>query len=98
MATDYDAPRREKDETPASDGIEALAKGRSDQSGSVDVDEAEVAENFELPGADLGDEELSVKVLPMQNDEFRCSSCFLVHHRSQYAGDKKGQPICTDCV
>ncbi|WP_026922329.1 DUF4193 domain-containing protein [Glycomyces arizonensis] len=99
MATDYDAPRRDKEEaTGGTDSIEALAKGRSDQSGSVDVDEAEVAENFELPGADLGDEELSVKVLPMQNDEFRCSSCFLVHHRSQYAKEKNGQPICKDCA
>jgi hypothetical protein len=99
MATDYDAPRRDKEETAASpDGIEALAKGRTDQSGSVDVDEAEVAENFELPGADLGDEELSVKVLPMQQDEFRCSSCFLVHHRSQFAKEKHGQPVCKDCA
>jgi hypothetical protein len=98
MATDYDAPRRDKEENTGPDGIEALAKGRTDQSGSVDVDEAEVAENFELPGADLGEEELSVKVLPMQADEFRCSSCFLVHHRSQFAKEKNGQPICKDCA
>ncbi|THV42649.1 DUF4193 domain-containing protein [Glycomyces buryatensis] len=99
MATDYDAPRRDKEEqTGGADSIEALAKGRSDQTGSVDVDEAEVAENFELPGADISDEELSVKVLPMQADEFRCGSCFLVHHRSQFAKEKNGQPICKDCA
>ncbi|MFC4336412.1 DUF4193 domain-containing protein [Salininema proteolyticum] len=98
MATDYDAPRREKEEPQGGEAIEAIAKGNRDQSGKVDVDETEVAENFELPGADLGDEELSVKVVPMQDDEFRCSSCFLVQHRSQYAGDKNGQPICSDCA
>ncbi|QSB06390.1 DUF4193 domain-containing protein [Natronoglycomyces albus] len=101
MATDYDAPRRNKEEdtTTNTDSIEALVARRAEgQSGQVDVDENEVAENFELPGADIGDEELTVKVLPMQNDEFRCSSCFLVHHRSQWAGEKRGQPICRDCA
>ncbi|MBL3803958.1 DUF4193 family protein, partial [Streptomyces sp. BRB081] len=24
-------------------------------------------------------------------------SCFLVHHRSQLAREKNGQPICRDC-
>lgn len=98
MATDYDAPRRDSEES-GDDSLEELKARRADaQSGSVDVDEAEVAENFELPGADLADEELTVKVLPMQNDEFRCSSCFLVHHRSQLASQKKGKLICRDCA
>ena len=34
----------------------------------------------------------------MQTDEFRCSSCFLVHHRSQLATQKKGKLICRDCA
>ena len=85
MATDYDAPRRDEVEL-GEDSIEELKSRRVDaQSGSVDVDEAEVAESFELPGADLADEELTVRVVPMQADEFRCSRCFLVHHRSQLA-------------
>jgi hypothetical protein len=85
MATDYDAPRRDEVDL-GEDSIEELKSRRTDaQSGSVDVDETDVAETFELPGADLADEELSVKVLPMQADEFRCSRCFLVHHRSQLA-------------
>ena len=54
-------------------------------SGAVDEDETEAAEGFELPGADLSNEELSVRVLPRQADEFTCSRCFLVHHRSQLA-------------
>ena len=97
MATDYDAPRRDEVEL-GEDSIEELKSRRVDsQSGSVDVDEVE-ADSFELPGADLADEELTVRVLPMQADEFRCSRCFLVHHRSQLAYERKGDLICRACV
>ena len=65
---------------------------------SVDVDETEQAEGFELPGADLSGEELSVRVLPRQADEFTCSRCFLVHHRSQLATDKGGVLVCRECA
>jgi hypothetical protein len=58
----------------------------------------ESAESFELPGADLSGEELSVRVIPKQADEFTCSSCFLVHHRSRLASEKNGVMICTDCA
>ena len=64
----------------------------------MDVDETEAAESLELPGADLSGEELAVRVLPRQADEFPCSSCFLVHHRSQLAYEKAGQTICTECA
>ena len=98
MATDYDAPRRDEVEL-GEDSLEELKARRVDsQSGSVDVDEVEVAESFELPGADLADEELTVKVLPMQADEFRCSRCFLVHHRSQLAYERGGVPVCRECA
>ncbi|NUR30143.1 MAG: DUF4193 domain-containing protein [Catenulispora sp.] len=98
MATDYDAPRRDEAEI-GEDSLEELKARRTDsQSGSVDVDEAEVAESFELPGADLTDEELSVKVVPLQADEFTCSRCFLVHHRSPLAGVSNGLPICRECI
>jgi hypothetical protein len=98
MATDYDAPRRDEVDL-GEDSLEELKSRRTDsQSAVVDVDETEVAESFELPGADLADEELTVKVLPMQVDEFRCSKCFLVHHRSQLASEKNGQLICNECA
>ena len=98
MATDYDAPRKTDDEISA-DSIEELKARRADKSsGVVDEDEAEAAEGFELPGADLSGEELSVRVLPPQQDEFTCSSCFLVHHRSQLASFKNNQPICSECA
>ncbi|GIG60277.1 MULTISPECIES: DUF4193 domain-containing protein [Longispora] len=99
MATDYDAPRRDEVDADGADSLEELKSRRTDaQSGAVDVDEAEVAESFELPGADLADEELTVKVLPMQADEFRCSKCFLVHHRSQLAYEKNGELVCRECA
>ena len=98
MATDYDAPRRDEAEL-GEDSLEELKSRRTDsQSAVVDVDETDAAEGFELPGADLADEELTVKVIPMQQDEFRCSKCFLVHHRSQLAFEKNGDPVCKECA
>ena len=98
MATDYDAPRKTEEELNE-DSIEELKARRHDKnSGQVDEDEVEADESFELPGADLSHEELSVQVLPRQSDEFTCSSCFLVHHRSQLASDKNGQLVCSDCA
>jgi hypothetical protein len=98
MATDYDAPRKTDDELNE-DSIEELKARRVDKvSGTVDEDETEAAEGFELPGADLSNEELSVRVLPRQADEFTCSRCFLVHHRSQLATEKGGHPVCKECA
>lgn len=99
MATDYDAPRRDEADL-GEDSLEELKARRVDtQSASVDVDDADVADSFELPGADLAEEgEPTVRVLPMQADEFRCSRCFLVHHRSQLAREKNGQLICRECA
>lgn len=98
MATDYDSPRKVDDDVNE-DSLEELKARRNDKSASsVDVDEAEQAEGFELPGADLSNEELSVRVLPRQADEFTCSRCFLVHHRSQLASSEGGQLICKECA
>ncbi len=98
MATDYDAPRKTDDDL-SEDSIEELKARRVDtKSSSVDIDEAEQAEGFELPGADLSGEELSVRVLPRQADEFTCSTCFLVHHRSQLARESGGQMVCRECA
>jgi hypothetical protein len=96
MATDYDAPRKTEEEQD-NESLEELKARRHDKnSGKVDEDEAEAAESFELPGADLSHEELALEVKPRQEDEFTCMSCFLVHHRSQLA-DPKGM-ICRDCA
>ncbi|WP_029069783.1 DUF4193 domain-containing protein [Jonesia quinghaiensis] len=98
MATDYDAPRKTEEDI-SEDSLEELKARRSDKSsGVVDEDEIEAAEGFELPGADLSGEELAVRVIPRQADEFTCTSCFLVHHRSQLVTQKNGQQICSECA
>ncbi|GGM31031.1 hypothetical protein GCM10007977_035350 [Dactylosporangium sucinum] len=95
ISTDYDAPRHPAGDL-AEDSLEELTARRATaQSPLVDVDESD--SGFELPGAELPDEELTVPVVPMRGDEFRCSSCFLVHHRSQLAREKNGAPICREC-
>lgn len=98
MATDYDAPRKNEDDI-SEDSIEELKSRRVDiGSNDVDEDENEAAESFELPGADLSKEELTVTVVPPQEDEFTCTQCFLVHHSSQIAyRDDKGNAVCIDC-
>jgi hypothetical protein len=102
MATDYDAPRRGEVDEMGEDSLEELKARRAEaQSGTIDVDETELNESLELPGADLSSlsgEELTVRVLPKQADEFTCASCFLVHHRSRLARERNGQPICRDCA
>ncbi|MEV4364674.1 DUF4193 domain-containing protein [Nonomuraea sp. NPDC004186] len=98
MATDYDSPRKTDDDS-GEDSLQELQTHRANaSSGSIDVDETELAESIELPGADLSDEELSVRVIPPQADEFTCSRCFLVRHRSQRAAGKNGQQICLECA
>jgi hypothetical protein len=102
MATDYDAPRRSDADEMAEDSLEELkARRNENQSGVVDVDTDAPDENFELPGADLSGlsgEELTVKVLPKQADEFTCARCFLVHHRSRLAEQQGNLLICRDCA
>jgi late competence protein required for DNA uptake (superfamily II DNA/RNA helicase) len=99
MATDYDAPRRNEADELAEDSLEELKQRRNEaQSAVVDVDESDTAESFELPGADLSGEELTVKVLPKQDDEFTCSRCFVVQHRSRLAATKGDQLYCRDCA
>ena len=107
MTVDYDKPRAADTDDLAEDSLDDLKTQRSmlktqrsmALSAVIDVDESDSAEFFELPGADLSGEELAlVNVLPKQKDEFTCSSCFLVHHRSRLASDKGGQLICNECA
>lgn len=96
MATDYDAPRK-TDEEISAESLEELT-AQSAKTASVDLDEAELNESLELPGADLSDESITVMVIPKKADEFTCSRCFLVNHRSQLARESKGEQICRDCA
>ncbi len=94
--TDYDAPRGNVADVD-SDSLEELKARRTTASALVDLEEGD-ADSFELPGADLADEELTVTVVPMRADEFRCSRCFLVHHRSQRVVARDGSEICRECA
>lgn len=51
---------------------------------------------LEIDRDDEKAETLTVKVLPPQQNEFTCRSCFLVKHRSQLADKRK--LICRDCA
>jgi Domain of unknown function (DUF4193) len=96
-STDYDAARRPVVDL-GEDSLEELKARRSAADTALDVDEADMAEGFELPGADLSGEELTVTVVPMRTDEFRCARCFLVRHRSQLAMHRDSEDICQECA
>ena len=100
MPTDYDAPRVKETDDVAEESLDELAtRRRTDADAAVlDVDDGDPADSFELPDADLSGEELTVRVVPKQADEFTCSSCFLVQHRHRLALQKGDQLICADCV
>ncbi|MGO1398787.1 MAG: DUF4193 domain-containing protein [Brevibacterium yomogidense] len=98
MTTDYDAPRNQDQEKNTVPLEEFTNQGAQRQTNQIDEDEAVVSEGLELPGADLSGEELTVRVLPQQSDEFTCMECFLVHHISQLASEEGDEPVCADCV
>ncbi|MGY5120017.1 DUF4193 domain-containing protein [Streptomyces sp. 900105755] len=94
MAKDFDAPR----DDGVIDNLEELnARSTSTSASAIDIDEFEAAEGLELPGADLSSERLAIPVLPPLDDEFVCTACFLVYHRSQLAGGSSALRICRDC-
>ena len=98
MATDYDASRKTEEEQKE-ESLEArrLTSGEQDKtSGKVDEDETELAESYELPGADLSHESLDVEVTPRQADEFTCTGCFLVQHESRRTSSDV--ELCIDCA
>ena len=98
MATDYDASRKTEEEQKE-ESLEArrLTSGEQDKtSGKVDEDETELAESYELPGADLSHESLDVEVTPRQADEFTCTGCFLVQHESRRTSSDVD--LCIDCA
>ena len=103
VITDYDAPRRSilGVDTESLEALSAAAKTAA-RSPDVDLEEDDTAEGIDLPGADLSGADLSGEVLtmpviPQRADEFTCTSCFLVQHRSRIAGHSAGRPVCLDC-
>jgi hypothetical protein len=94
-STDYDAPRRPAEEDESQQEMQ-VRRAAPDQRGTVDDDESQLAQRFEQSGTDQVDDELTAVVVEVQDDEFTCSRCFLVHHRNQLAApDAK---VCKDCA
>ena len=93
-ASDYDARRVSDVETMDRTGLRELAP----KSSAVIVDDDTSDAFFELPDADLSGEELVVTVIPARSDEFTCSSCHLVQHRSRLRSAGGVPPICADCA
>lgn len=98
MATDYDAPRVKEADESTEESLEELATQRRASTDTAVIDEDEAVDSFDLPDADLTGEELTVRVIPKQADEFTCSSCFLVQHRNRLALQQGSRQICVDCV
>lgn len=102
MTTDYDALRQRDVDEPGDDTLASLQTRRTERrSGVSDIGEAEVARTDGFASGDElrgFDEDLSLSVVPTQADEFVCSRCFLVRHRSRLARSTRRTHICRDCA
>ncbi|MCQ6271871.1 DUF4193 domain-containing protein [Pseudarthrobacter sp. R1] len=98
MATDYDEARPDVAESRYAT-LAALRSANAPDARSVvrELDEADLTDGMDLPGADLSDEVLAIEVIPQGDDEFTCYSCFLVRHRSQIATRTDGYASCLEC-
>jgi len=96
-ASDYDARRLSDVETIDRTGLRELATTLPKPAGST-VDDDTSDPFFELPDADLSGEELVVTVIPARSDEFTCTSCHLVQHRSRLRSAGGAPAICADCA
>ena len=97
-ASDYDARRVSDVETQDRSALRELAPTLPGSSTAIVDDDPNDLNFFELPGGDLSGEELSVTVIPQRADEFICSSCYLVQHRSRLRTSSSGLPVCADCA
>lgn len=97
MATDYDELRPDLKQSQE-DSLEAVrsANGPDPRSVVTELD-GDDSQEGDVPGGEMIDAELTVRVIPPGEDEFTCSSCFLIRHRSQIARVQGGATYCTDC-
>lgn len=98
MAADYDEVRPDVAEA-SEKTLKDVRKLDAPSAKSVhsELDEADVSEGLELPGA-IVDEELAVDVIPQAEDEFVCVECFTIRHRSQAEEQATVGVVCRDCV
>jgi hypothetical protein len=95
--TDYDQPRTRPEGEEQIDSLEGLRAAQAPQHEDLAMlDEANLGEDLELPGADLSSEELVVRVVAQQRDEFVCRSCFMLTHVSRRATGQAD--LCRDCA
>lgn len=95
MATDFDTRRAVAE--PGTESIEGM-QARPADADTIDALDEDVPMVLDATIVDLPDEELLAPVVPQGNDEFCCSRCFLVHHRSQLVSGGPGREICRDCA
>jgi hypothetical protein len=96
VATDYDQPRDgEAIAAEEAAALEALRGQTMSKTALLDLDDSNLLEDLELPGADLSAQSLVVAIVPARRDEFRCQRCFLIVHKSQRAAP--GVDVCRDC-
>lgn len=81
----------EEEESTVEASLEELLAKRTEEK----ADEEEESVLDLVTGEDRA-ENLSVKALPQQQNEFICKSCFLVKHKSQLADRKR--MYCRDCA
>lgn len=82
----------EEEEVGVETSFEELAKRAED---TEEDEEEEIVLDLGR-GDEKGAEALVEKVIPVQANEFTCSNCFLVKHRSQLRDKKK--MLCIDCA
>ena len=99
MAIDYDVLRGIEVDRTEDVSLGALTDRRRSELAIVesDVGDRESVGLFELSEADLLGEELSLRIIPRQANEFVCSRCFLVQHNSRIASRDNTEEICGDC-
>lgn len=97
-ASDYDTRRASDVDTQDAGGLRELAPSLPSASPTAVGEDPDDVPFLEPPGADMPSEELSVTVVPQRADEFTCSSCFLVQHRSRLRKSSSGLPVCADCA
>ena len=88
-------PEEEEDEAQVEASLDELIAKKADRPAPVDEDDDD-DEVMLAMSRDESREPLTTRVLPVQQNEFICKSCYLVKHRSQLA-DKR-RMFCRDCA
>jgi len=94
VTQDYDA--RKSSSLEAEDSLDEIIARKPEQPVGVAEDENDLAFEMELAGGEDINDELNIRPVPQQSNEFTCRSCFLVKHRSQLVNEKK--MLCRDCA